>query len=414
MTFKNLKLIEPLLEAVAKQGYTVPTPIQEQAIPHILQGKDLIGIAQTGTGKTAAFVLPLLQIMSQSPRRIIPRSPRTLVLAPTRELAAQIDESFATYGSFMRFRHTVIFGGVSQGAQVRALYNGVDVLVATPGRLLDLMNQGHVSLNHLEFLVLDEVDRMLDMGFIVDVKRIISKLPTRRQSVFFSATMPPKISELAKTLLHNPVRVEVAPQATTVQLVQQKVLFVDERNKIPILLELLEHEDLRCVLIFTRTKRRANNVAEVLTDQGIRAEAIHGNKSQGQRTRAMDNFKSGHARVLVATDIAARGIDIDDISHVINYDLPVDQIDNYVHRIGRTARAGANGTAYSLCASHERNALREIERLIRMNIEVMSHSFHSDTARNAVGAAASPPPKQQRGQRRSNMNRRNERHYRSR
>ena len=234
MTFKNLKLIEPLLEAVAKQGYTVPTPIQEQAIPHILQGKDLIGIAQTGTGKTAAFVLPLLQIMSQSPRRIIPRSPRTLVLAPTRELAAQIDESFATYGSFMRFRHTVIFGGVSQGAQVRALYNGVDVLVATPGRLLDLMNQGHVSLNHLEFLVLDEVDRMLDMGFIVDVKRIISKLPTRRHSVFFSATMPPKISELAKTLLHNPVRVEVAPQATTVQLVQQKVLFVDERNKIPI------------------------------------------------------------------------------------------------------------------------------------------------------------------------------------
>jgi ATP-dependent RNA helicase RhlE len=226
--------------------------------------------------------------------------------------------------------------------------------------------------------------------------------------------MPPKISELAKTLLHNPVRVEVAPQATTVQLVQQKVLFVDERNKIPILLELLEHEDLRCVLIFTRTKRRANSVAEVLTDQGIRAEAIHGNKSQGQRTRAMDNFKSGHARVLVATDIAARGIDIDDISHVINYDLPVDQIDNYVHRIGRTARAGANGTAYSLCASHERNALREIERLIRMNIEVMSHSFHSDTARNAVGAAASPPPKQQRGQRRSNMNRRNERHYRSR
>jgi ATP-dependent RNA helicase RhlE len=414
MTFKNLKLIEPLLEAVAKQGYTVPTPIQEQAIPHILQGKDLIGIAQTGTGKTAAFVLPLLQIMSQSPRRIIPRSPRTLVLAPTRELAAQIDESFATYGSFMRFRHTVIFGGVSQGAQVRALYNGVDVLVATPGRLLDLMNQGHVSLNHLEFLVLDEVDRMLDMGFIVDVKRIISKLPTRRHSVFFSATMPPKISELAKTLLHNPVRVEVAPQATTVQLVQQKVLFVDERNKIPILLELLEHEDLRCVLIFTRTKRRANSVAEVLTDQGIRAEAIHGNKSQGQRTRAMDNFKSGHARVLVATDIAARGIDIDDISHVINYDLPVDQIDNYVHRIGRTARAGANGTAYSLCASHERNALREIERLIRMNIEVMSHSFHSDTARNAVGAAASPPPKQQRGQRRSNMNRRNERHYRSR
>jgi len=413
MTFKNLKLIEPLLKAIAKQGYTVPTPIQEQAIPHILQGKDLIGIAQTGTGKTAAFVLPLLQLMSQSPRRTIPRSPRTLVLAPTRELAAQIDESFAAYGSFTRFRHTVIFGGVSQGTQTRAMSKGVDVLVATPGRLLDLMNQGYVSLNHLEFLVLDEVDRMLDMGFLVDVKRIISKLPTHRQSIFLSATMPQRISELAKTLLRHPVRVEVAPQATTVELVQQRVLFVDERNKIAILLELLRHEDLDCVLIFARTKRRANNVAKLLTNNGIRAEAIHGNKSQGQRTRALDNFKSGHARVLVATDIAARGIDVDDISHVINYDLPVDQIDNYVHRIGRTARAGAMGTAYSLCASYERDALREIERLIRMDIEVMLHSFHSNTARNAVGAAAKPPPKQQRGQRRSNMTRKNRRHYRS-
>jgi ATP-dependent RNA helicase RhlE len=412
MIFKDLKLIGPLLEAVAKQGYTAPTPIQEHAIPHILQGKDLIGIAQTGTGKTAAFVLPLLQLMSQSPRRIVPKSPRTLVLAPTRELAAQIDESFATYGSFMRFRHTVVFGGVSQGAQVRAISNGVDVLVATPGRLLDLMNQGHVNLNHLEFLVLDEVDRMLDMGFIVDVKRIISKLPTHRQSIFLSATMPPKISELAKTLLRHPVRVEVAPQATTVKLVQQKVLFVDERNKNAVLLELLRREDLRCVLIFTRTKRRANKVAEMLTDHGIRADAIHGNKSQGQRTRALENFKSGHARVLVATDIAARGIDVDDISHVINYDMPVDQVDNYVHRIGRTARAGAKGTAYSLCASHERDALREIEDLIRMRIEVMPHSLHSNTARDAVGAAARPPPKQQRGQRRSNMGRQDMRHRR--
>ncbi|HEX9908305.1 MAG TPA: DEAD/DEAH box helicase [Thermoplasmata archaeon] len=414
MTFRNLKLIEPLLDAVAKQGYTAPTPIQEQAIPHILQGKDLIGIAQTGTGKTAAFVLPLLQLMSQSPRHIVPRSPRTLVLAPTRELAAQIDESFATYGSFMRFRHTVIFGGVSQDAQVRALSKGVDVLVATPGRLLDLMTQGYVILSHLEFLVLDEVDRMLDMGFLADVKRIISKLPTHRQSIFLSATMPQRISELAKTLLRHPVRVEVAPQATTVKLVQQKILFVDERNKIAILLELLRHEGLRRVLIFTRTKRRANNVAEMLTDQGIRADAIHGNKSQGQRTRALENFKSGHTRVLVATDIAARGIDVDDISHVINYDLPVDQVDNYVHRIGRTARAGAKGTAYSLCASHERDALREIESLIKMNVEVMSHSFHSNTAKNAVGAAARPPPKQQRGQRRPNTNRQDRRHYRSR
>ena len=413
MTFKHLKLINPLLEAIAKQGYTAPTPIQEQAIPHLLEGKDLIGIAQTGTGKTAAFVLPLLQLMSQSPMSTIPKSPRTLVLAPTRELAAQIDESFATYGSFMRFRHTVIFGGVGQGPQVRAMSKGVDVLVATPGRLLDLMNQGYVSLNHLEYLVLDEVDRMLDMGFLVDVKRIISKLPTHRQSIFLSATMPQRISELAKTLLRHPVRVEVAPQATTVKLVRQKVLFVDERNKIAILLELLKHEDLDCVLIFARTKRRANNVAKLLTTHGIRAEAIHGNKSQSQRTKALDNFKSGHARVLVATDIAARGIDVDDISHVINFDLPVDQVDNYVHRIGRTARAGAKGTAYSLCASYERDALREIENLIKMNIEVMSHSFHSNTARNAVGAAARPPPKQQRGQRRPNMNRQNKRQYRS-
>jgi ATP-dependent RNA helicase RhlE len=308
----------------------------------------------------------------------------------------------------------VIFGGVSQDAQVRAISKGVDVLVATPGRLLDLMTQGYVNLSSLEFLVLDEVDRMLDMGFLADVKRVISKLPTHRQSVFLSATMPQRISELAKTLLRHPVRVEVAPQATTVKLVQQKVLFVDERNKIAILLELLRHEHLRRVLIFTRTKRRANNVAEMLTDQGVRADAIHGNKSQGQRTRALDSFKSGHTRVLVATDIAARGIDVDDISHVINYDLPVDQVDNYVHRIGRTARAGAKGTAYSLCASHERDALREIESLIKMNIEVMSHSFHSNTAKNAVGAAARPLPKQQRGQRRPDMNRQNRRQYRSR
>jgi ATP-dependent RNA helicase RhlE len=406
MIFKDLKLMAPLLEAVAKQGYTAPTPIQEQAIPHILQGKDLIGIAQTGTGKTAAFVLPLLQLMSESPRHIVPRSPRTLVLAPTRELAAQIDDSFATYGSFMRFRHAVIFGGVGQGPQVRALSNGVDVLVATPGRLLDLMNQGYVSLGHLEFLVLDEVDRMLDMGFINDVKKVIAKLPAHRQSVFFSATMPQKISELAKSLLRHPVRVEVAPQATTVKLVQQKVLFVDEGNKNAVLLELLRHRDLSCVLIFTRTKRRANNVAEMLSKHGIRADAIHGNKSQGQRTRALDSFKSGHARVLVATDIAARGIDVDDISHVINYDLPVDQADNYVHRIGRTARAGAEGTAYSLCASHERGTLRDIENLIRMNIEVMSHPYHSNAARDAVGAAARPAPRQPRGQRRPNTARR--------
>jgi len=394
MTFEHLNLIQPLQQAIAKQGYVDPTPIQEQAIPHILQGKDLIGIAQTGTGKTAAYVLPILQLMSQSPRHIIPGAPRVLVLAPTRELAAQINESFGTYGSFLRFWHTVIFGGVSQVHQVRAISKGVDVLVATPGRLLDLMNQNYINLSKLEFFVLDEVDRMLDMGFIHDVNKIILRLPKHRQSLFFSATMPPNVSAIAVKLLNDPVTIEVTPQATTVELVKQKVLFVDNENKDKLLLELLEEKQLTSVLIFTRTKHRANKVAMMLNKHRINTEAIHGNKSQSQRVRALDNFKSGHSRVLVATDIAARGIDIDDISHVINYDLP-EEAETYVHRIGRTARAGAEGAAYSLCSSQERDMLRQIENLIQRDIEMMDHKFHSRSAQYATGMAARPPPRQQ-------------------
>lgn len=392
MTFQQLNLIEPLLKALAQQGYTTPTPIQKKSIPDLLAGKDLMGIAQTGTGKTAAFVLPILQRMTEKYPRVL----RVLVLAPTRELAAQIGESFATYGQNLRFKHTVIFGGVGQAPQVNALSRGVDIVVATPGRLLDLMNQGKVSLKDIEFFVLDEADRMLDMGFIHDIKKIIAKLPHKRQSLFFSATMPPQVSQLAHQLLKNPVRVEVAPQSTTVELVKQCVFFVDSSSKEKLLLELLLQKHLTRVLVFTRTKHRANKVADYLNDHNINAAAIHGNKSQGARTQALQSFRSGRTKVLIATDIAARGIDIDDISHVINFELP-NEPESYVHRIGRTARAGAKGTAYSFCAADERNFLRDIERLIRLKIEVMPHTYHSDMAQNASGASARPPPKNFRG-----------------
>jgi len=390
MTFKELNLIEPLEKAVAKQGYTIPTPIQSKAIPPLLEGKDLIGIAQTGTGKTAAFVLPILQKMTEKYPRVL----RTLVLAPTRELAAQIGESFSAYGQFMKFKHTVIFGGVGQGPQVFTITRGVDILVATPGRLLDLMNQGYISLKDIEFFVLDEADRMLDMGFIHDIRKIISKLPQKRQSLFFSATMSPQVAELANSLLRNPVRVEAAAQATLVESIKQCVFFVDPGAKERLLLELLKEKHLTCVLVFTRTKHRANKLALFLNQNGVNADAIHGNKSQSARTKALSDFKLGKIKVLVATDIAARGIDIDDISHVINFELPHEP-ENYVHRIGRTARAGAEGTAYSFCAAEEKDDLDEIEKLIRMEIEVMQHRFHSEKAKNAVGKDARPPPKQQ-------------------
>jgi ATP-dependent RNA helicase RhlE len=387
-SFNDLKLIQPLERALTKQGYSTPTPIQSKSIPGLLQGKDLIGIAQTGTGKTAAFVLPILQRMTEK----YPRTIKTLVLAPTRELAAQIGESFSAYGEFLNFKHTVIFGGVSQGRQVQALSKGVDILVATPGRLLDLMNQRKLTLKNIEFFVLDEADRMLDMGFINDIKKIIGRLPHKKQSLFFSATMSPQINTLAKSLLHNPIHVEVAASATTVDRIKQCLFFVDQSAKEKLLVKLLNHENLTSVLVFTRTKHRANKLALFLSKNKISADAIHGNKSQNARTKAIQDFKTGRIKVLVATDIAARGIDINNISHVINFELP-NEPESYVHRIGRTARAGADGTAFSFCAADERNYLRDIERLIRQTIEVMDHDFHSESAKNATGTAAKPPPK---------------------
>ena len=389
MSFGNLNIIDPLCQALAKEGYTAPTPIQVLAIPPLLKGKDLMGIAQTGTGKTAAFVLPILQRISEEHKFVQPGVPRALVLAPTRELAAQIDQSFATYGQFLRFRHTVIFGGVRQGPQVRMLSRGVDVLVATPGRLLDLMNQGFIMLKGVEFFVLDEIDRMLDMGFVKDMKKIVSALPTKHQSLFFSATMSRETGEFAKKLLNDPVKVEAAPGASTLECIEERVFFVDQNNKYPLLQGLLKDEDIDRALIFTRTKHRADKLAQMLGKNQINADAIHGNKSQNQRTKAMHDFKSGRLRVLVATDIAARGIDVDDISHVINFDLPSEP-ESYVHRIGRTGRAGARGMAYSFCAAEERNMLRSIERLTRTEIECMPHTYHSEKAKIAVGAAAEP------------------------
>jgi ATP-dependent RNA helicase RhlE len=391
-SFEDLKLLPELNKALAKQNYTIPTPIQSKSIPGLLEGKDLIGVAQTGTGKTAAFILPILQNMKEQ----YPRKIKTLVLAPTRELAAQIGESFTVYGEFLKYKSTVIFGGVGQGKQVQALQKGVDIVVATPGRLLDLLNQRKLDFNDIEFFVLDEADRMLDMGFIHDIKKIIARLPHKRQSLFFSATMSRQVGELARSLLKDPIHVEVAPQATTVEVIKQFIFFVDQTKKEQLLLELLQHEHLTSVLIFTRTKHRANKVAAFLTKNNIFSDAIHGNKSQTARTNAIKNFKNGKIKVLVATDIAARGIDIDNISHVINFELP-NEPESYVHRIGRTARAGADGTAFSFCASEERDYLRDIEELIRQKIEVMDHTFHSETAKNATGAAARPKKKSFRG-----------------
>jgi ATP-dependent RNA helicase RhlE len=393
MAFKKMNLIEPLLRALASEKYTVPTPIQEKTIPLLLEGKDVVGIAQTGTGKTAAFVFPILQKITLDKKIAKPGHPRALVLAPTRELAAQIAKSFSTYGKFLNFKQLVIFGGVSQVPQVNALHRSLDVLVATPGRLLDLMNQRYIYLDSVEFFVLDEADRMLDMGFIHDVKKIASKLPPTRQSLFFSATMPPAVAELARSFLKNPARVEVTPQASTVETVEQNIFFVDQKNKNELLLDLLKQENLKRVLVFTSMKHRADDIAKVLNRNGIRAEAIHGNKSQNQRTIALERFKSGASKVMVATDIAARGIDIENISHVINYDLP-NEPETYVHRIGRTARAGASGAAYSFCCGNERDFLRDIERLIKQEIKESRHAYHSESAKNATGVAARPLPRQ--------------------
>ena len=372
MNFENLNLIEPLLKALQQEGYTVPTPIQEQAIPIILRGKDLLGCAQTGTGKTAAFSLPILQKLYKTDQK---KNIKALILTPTRELAIQIGECFEAYGRYTGIKHTVIFGGVSQKPQTDALREGVQILVATPGRLLDLIDQNYISLKSLDYFVLDEADRMLDMGFIHDIKRILKLLPAQRQTLFFSATMPPEIEKLANSMLTNPEKVEVTPASSTVDTISQSIYFVEKQQKKDLLIHLLKNPSIESVLIFTRTKYGADKLARTLTKAGIGAEAIHGNKTQNARQRALTNFKNHTLRALIATDIAARGIDVDLLSHVINYELP-NIPETYVHRIGRTGRAGNEGTAISFCESEELPYLKDIQKLIGKNIPVVKdHLF---------------------------------------
>lgn len=373
MTFENLNLIAPILEALKTEGYTTPTPIQAQTIPLALEGKDILGCAQTGTGKTAAFAIPIIQLMSQDRSNLNGRRPiRSLILTPTRELAIQIAESFENYGAKTNLKYEVIFGGVSQNSQVRSLQSGVDVLIATPGRLLDLISQKFVHLNQLQFFVLDEADRMLDMGFLNDVKKIITKIPQKRQSLFFSATMPDPIVKLANTILVNPSKVEVTPVSSTANTINQAVYFVDKENKKHLLKEVLSDKNIDRALVFTRTKHGADKVVKDLIKAGIKALAIHGNKSQNARQRALNSFKSKETRVLVATDIAARGIDIDDLTHVINYELP-NIAESYVHRIGRTGRAGADGIAIAFCDAEEKAYLKDIQKLIGKQIPVLEN-----------------------------------------
>ncbi len=371
MNFNELNLITPILESLSKLNYTTPTPIQVQSIPHLLEGKDIFGCAQTGTGKTAAFAIPILQLLSQSGNKS--NHIKALILAPTRELALQIDKSFEDYGKNLGLRHAVVFGGVNQSSQVNAVRRGLDILVATPGRLLDLMNQGFIKLNTIEYFVLDEADRMLDMGFINDIKKIIAKLPTQnRQTMFFSATVTPEIMKLANTLLKNPVKVSVTPVSTPAETVQQSVFYVQKENKRSLLKHVITTNTINHALVFTRTKRGADRVAKELNKNGIKAEAIHGDKSQNARVRALDGFKNRKINVLVATDIAARGIDVDKLTHVINYEIP-ETPETYVHRIGRTGRAGESGFALSFCSIDEQDYMKDIKKLIRKNIEVVEN-----------------------------------------
>lgn len=384
MLFKELELIEPILKALETEGYTNPTPIQEQAIPAALAGKDILGCAQTGTGKTAAFSIPILQLVCQSQLNgNFTRGIKALILTPTRELAIQIDESIAAYGKNLRISHEVIFGGVSQHHQVINLKKGVDILTATPGRLLDLMQQGFIHLKDIRFFVLDEADRMLDMGFINDVKKVVAKLPEKKQTLFFSATMPDEIEKLANTLLKNPVTIAVTPVSSTVEKIEQAIYFVEKENKKNLLQDLLQDSAIKSALVFTRTKHGADKVVKNLVKQGITSEAIHGNKSQNARQRALTNFKNGNTRILVATDIAARGIDVDGLSHVFNYELP-NVPETYVHRIGRTGRAGESGMAISFCDTEERAYLKDIQKLIKIELPVVSnHEYHSATPQKA-------------------------------
>ncbi len=409
MLFKELQLIEPILKALETEGYTVPTPIQQQAIPLALEGRDLLGCAQTGTGKTAAFAIPILQLVYQSIQNgNRSKTIKALVLTPTRELAIQIDESFAAYGRYLYLKHQVIFGGVSQVPQVNALRNGIDILVATPGRLLDLMQQGYIRLHEIDFFVLDEADRMLDMGFINDVKKIVAKLPAKKQTLFFSATMPTEIEKLSSTLLHNPAKVEVTPASSTVEKIEQAVYYVEKDQKKHLLIHLLKDKAIQTALVFTRTKHGADKVVKELSRVGISAEAIHGNKSQNARQRALSNFKAGTTRILVATDIAARGIDVDQLSHVFNFELP-NVPETYVHRIGRTGRAGASGMAVSFCDAEERPYLNDIQKLIKITLPVVKeHEFVSSVPLNAAAVKmqqSKPTPRGRFTNQRSSYNR---------
>ncbi|MFO1128951.1 MAG: DEAD/DEAH box helicase [Rhodospirillales bacterium] len=389
LSFEDLGIAAPLRRALAGSGYAHPTPIQQRAIPLLLEGRDLLGVAQTGTGKTAAFALPILQRLAAARRTN--RGPSALILAPTRELAMQIATAVKTYAMHLPLREAVVFGGVGQGPQVRALRGGIDILVATPGRLLDLIQQGHAKLDTVSHLVLDEADRMLDMGFVRDVRRIIAHLPPARQSMLFSATMPAEIARLAGEMLRNPARVEVAPAGTAVELVDQRVFHVATPEKRALLAKLIEDPAMRRVIVFTRTKHGANKVAQHLLRSGVTAAAIHGNKSQSARQTALDDFRTGRSRVLVATDIAARGIDVEAVTHIVNFELP-NVPETYVHRIGRTARAGASGEALSFCDATERSCLRDIERLIRRQI-VVSETPRPGGAASATGAASAAAPK---------------------
>ncbi|MBF0182284.1 MAG: DEAD/DEAH box helicase [Magnetococcales bacterium] len=392
--FAKLHLIPSLQTVIQQAGYQSPTPIQAQAIPHLLEGHDLLGIAQTGTGKTAAFVLPILNRIGGDPRRLRPGEASVLILTPTRELAAQIGTSIEMFGKPLQLKHAVVFGGVGQFLQTKIMSKGVHILVATPGRLLDLINQGHIRLSNLRIFVLDEADRMLDMGFIHDVRRIIALLPASRQTMLFSATMPTEVEVLTREILKDPVRIEVTPQSTTVEKVVQKVLFVTKENKRALLKKLLEADDIRRALVFTRTKHGADRVTEHLERNAIRAAAIHGDKSQNAREKSLDMFRRGEVRILVATDLAARGIDVADVSHVINFDMP-NEPESYVHRIGRTARAGRGGNAISFCDATESPALRDIERIIRQKIPVdRDHDFHCDITATTASERAPVPQKQ--------------------
>jgi len=423
MSFQSLDLAAPILKSLSEEGYTQPTPIQSQAIPIVLKGTDLLGAAQTGTGKTAAFAIPILQLLSAAkPGHTIPaadhgkpspgnnrkndrqnRAIRSLIVTPTRELAIQIDESFRNYGRHTNLKTAVVFGGVNQKSQVSKLQRGVDILIATPGRLLDLMNQGYISLSAVEIFVLDEADRMLDMGFIHDVRKLLAALPRKRQTLFFSATMPPEIVKLSNDILHNPATVRVTPESSTVDAIRQGLYFVDKGNKKDLLIDVLQDADIRSALVFTRTKHGANKVVKILRSNNIEAEAIHGNKSQSARQQALGNFKDQITRVLVATDIAARGIDVDELQYVINYEMP-NIPETYVHRIGRTGRAGADGTALSFCDAQEKAYLRDIEKLIGKKIPVVAgHDFP------LVDHNPPEPPKQQKRQPRKHQNGNNSR-----